>query len=272
MGEIATVVSVMGDDAYHEMASISLPSFLKNNVSADLFIFTDDVGKMSKLRSFGLDRVHVIDMLERFRENKDMIEDLTRKGLSEEEMRKHAEFYGHFYRQIFISSLIPIAEDYLKDKKYSHILKIDVDSYFAGGDMMLMVEEEIKKTPEADLYLIQRTNEWMCRYGKKTPGTGFTLWRKGSHFASSYVEQFAGGFQVSVLRQRENKLVCFIILDRPGYHFVYPFEKARQTNREFTREIASGFLPAYFHLFGKTILDKMKKLEEWFGDKTDKTA
>jgi len=272
MSEIATIVSIMGDDVYFKMASTSIPSFLKNNASADLFIFTDNIGRANKLKDISLGRVHIIDMPERFKEYENMIKDLTKKGVSEEVMKKHAEDFGYFHNQIFVAPLVPIAEDFLKDKKYSHILKIDVDSYFAGDDMMLMVKEEIRKAPGFDLYLVARKHDLMCHYGGGAPGTGFALWRKGSNFATRYLERFAGNFQNTILILRDKGLVRIKILHRPGYHFVYPFEKAKRTNRVFTKEIASEFLPAYFHLHGIDALENMKKLDGWFGGKSDETA
>jgi hypothetical protein len=272
MSGIATIVSIMGDDAYFKMATVSIASFLKNNTSADLFIFTDNIDKVSKLKNISPDRVHIVDMLDRFKECEEMIKDLSKKGCSEEEMQKHADHIGHFHRQIFVGSLVPIAEGFFKDKKYSHILKIDVDSYFAGGDMMQMVEEEIKKAPEFDLYLVKRTHDLMCHYAKGAPGTGFMLWRKESDFAPRYVEQYARSFQVTILKLRSRNLVRTKILSRPGYHFVYPFEKAKRINKEFTKEIASEFLPAYFHLLGSGALENIKIMDGWFGGTTDEAT
>lgn len=272
MNEIATVVSIMGDDTYFKMASMSIASFLKNNTLADLFIFTDNVDRINKLKNISPSRVHIVDMLERFKEYESMIKDLNKKGLNEEDVKYHTECFGYFHNQIFVASLVPITEDFFKNKKYSHILKIDVDSYFAGGDMMLMVKEEIRKAPGFDLYLVARKHDLMCHYGGGAPGTGFTLWRKGSNFATRYLEQFAGNFQNTILMLRSKKLVRIRILGRPGYHFVYPFEKAKRTNSVFTKEIASEFLPAYFHLHGNTALENIKKLDDWFGDKSDETT
>jgi len=272
MNEIATIVSVMGDDAYFKMASISLRSFLKNNVSADLFIFTDNFDRVDKLKNVSPGRVHIVDMPERFKRHKDVINDLIKRGTSEEDMKIHAEGFGYFHNHLFASSLVPIAEDYLKDRKYSHILKIDVDSYFAGGDMMVLVKEEIRSAPGFDLYLVARQHDLMCPYGGGAPGTGFTLWRKGSNFAVRYLERFTGNFQNTILRMRGKGLLHIKILDRPGYHFVYPFKNARETNREFTKEIASEFLPAYFHLSGRDALENMKIMDKWFGDESDETA
>ena len=264
MSEIATVVSIMGDEAYFKMASVSISSFLKNNASADLFIFTDNVGRVNELKNISPNRVHVVDMIEQFKKHQETIKDFIKKGCSEEDMRKHAERYGHFHRQIFITMIVPVAEDFFKDKKYTHILKIDVDSYFAGGDMMMMVREEIRRAPEFDLYLVTRTHDLMCRYGGGAPGTGFTLWRKGSSFAPRYIEQFGGSFQNTILMIRKKRLVRLKMLDRPGYHFVYPFARAKNTNREFTKEIASEFLPAYFHLSGNVVFEELEIMKEWF--------
>lgn len=272
MSEIATIVSIMGDDIYFKMASTSISSFLKNNASTDLFIFTDNIDRVNGLKDISPNRIHVIDMPEQFKEYESMIKDLTEKGVSEEVMKKHAEDFGYFHNPIFVAPLVPIAEDLLEDKKYSHILKIDVDSYFAGGDMMALVKEEIRRAQGFDLYLVARKHDLMCPYGGGAPGTGFALWRKGSDFAARYLERFAGNFQNTILTMRGKGLVRIKILDRPGYHFVYPFENAKRTNRVFTKEIASGFLPAYFHLHGIDALENMKIMDKWFGDKSNETT
>ena len=46
----------------------------------------------------------------------------------------------------------------------------------------------------------------------------------------------------------------------------YPFEKARRTSKEFTKEIAEQFSPAYFHLLGTHALENLEKMEKWFGE------
>ena len=265
MINIATIVCVMGDEAYFKMASVSIPCFLKNNTSANLFVFTDDVDRMNKLRNTITDEFHVVDMLKLHRGHESIVKDLLKKGCSEEFAKKHAERYGHFHKQIFVTSLIPIVEDFFKSKEYSHILKIDVDSYFAGGDMMLLVKKEIQKFPEFDLFLVERTHDLMCLYGGGQPGTGFVLWKKGSNFASRYIERFTDGFQRTILMLKNEHLVHTKILTRPGYHFVYPFTRANVMNREFTKEIASEFLPAYFHLSRHVIFEHMETMRGWFG-------
>jgi len=64
----------------------------------------------------------------------------------------------------------------------------------------------------------------------------------------------------------KHKIINIVMLNRPGFHFVYPFEKARRMNREFTREIAGQFFPAYFHLLGTNALENLERMEKWFGE------
>jgi len=78
MSGIATIVSIMGDDAYFKMATVSIASFLKNNVSADLFIFTDNIDRINKLKNISPDRVHIVDMLKQFKEHEDMINNMVK--------------------------------------------------------------------------------------------------------------------------------------------------------------------------------------------------
>ena len=48
MIEIATVMCVAGDPVFFKFASYSIPSFLRNNTSTDLHIFTDRPKEIEK--------------------------------------------------------------------------------------------------------------------------------------------------------------------------------------------------------------------------------
>ena len=123
MTEIATIVSVMGDDMFFKMAQISIPSFLENNASSDLFVFTDNVDKINKLRHIPPNRLHAIDMIERFKAHRELL----KRARVEEDAKTQMDRYGRIHRQLFIAPIVPVAEEFFKDKKYSHILKIDID-------------------------------------------------------------------------------------------------------------------------------------------------
>ena len=113
MTEIATIVSVMGDDVFFKMAQISIPSFLRNNASADLFVFTDDVDRINELKNISLGRLHTIDMSEQFKLHGDLI----KRARVEEDAKTQMDRYGRIHRQLFIAPIVPVAEEFFKDKK-----------------------------------------------------------------------------------------------------------------------------------------------------------
>lgn len=261
MNDLAVVVSVAGEERYFEFASYFIPSFLKNNPITDLFVFTDNAGEIRKISV----KPEIIDLEACFAKHPDVVKELEKRGLSDVDMEDHTGRYGFLHHHIFVSALLPIAENYLKSERYSHILKVDCDGYFAGGDMISLLKEDIKRDGEYDLYLVERKHRFMQSYGG-SPGVGFTLWRKGGDFIPAYIGDFHRSEQVTILGLVKTRRVRARILTRPGYHFVRPFWQAKNRGWTFTKEMASQFLPAYFHLYGVHALENLKKLEEWFGN------
>ncbi len=135
--------------------------------------------------------------------------------------------------------------------------------------MMALVRTDIDQYDFADVFLVERRHPLMAQYGGGMPGSGFTLWRIGSQFISEYIKWLKSSQQVTILNLRQGHGFHIKILARPGYHFVRPFEKAGVTGVEFTKKEASQFLPAYFHLHGKTALANVIKLDEWFGENSN---
>lgn len=265
MVKIATVMCVVGDSIYFKFASFSIPSFLRNNITTDLCVFTDKPGKINKYSHFS-DRMKVVGIKEYFDEHPEIINIFKTKGRTEEDMLRHKEAYGYMFRDVFPAAMPPMAEETLRDKGYTHILKIDSDSYFAGGDMMAMVKTEVTNNPHIEVFLVERRHPLMHHYGGGVPGSGFTLWKIGGGFASEYIRSFSGSQQMTILAMRFSHQVAVKILTRPGYHFVRPFWKAKQSGGEFTKEMALPFLPAYFHVHGQIALEGFAKLDKWFGE------
>lgn len=259
MNEIATVVSVAGEEAYFEFAAVSIPSFLRNNRSTDLFVFTDNVEKIKRLGSLITERLYIVDLKKCFARQRDMVQRLETIGVPDSEMADRTKRYGFLHHHVFVSALLPMAEYFMQDEeKYTHILKIDIDSYFAGGDMMGLVRRDVSQCEDHDLFLVERKHKLMEAYG--APGVGFTLWRKGSNFISEYINRFHSTEQTTILDLYKKNKVKTKILKRPGHHFVRPFWK----RDNLTKDMLEEFLPAYFHLHGIHARENMKKLEKWF--------
>lgn len=267
MAKIAAAMCVMGDPVYFKFASYSIPSFLRNNTQTDLYVITDTPEKVEKYQPLS-ERLAIKDMREYLNENEEMIKEFEGKCRSREALKSRNERYGYEFRDIFPVIMPLMVEDVLKGKDYSHVLKIDSEGYFAGGDMMALVRDDVERASTADFFLVERKHPLMEHYGGGMPGSGFTLWRIKGRFIAEYIRSFTGGQQLTILNMRSSPRVNVKILTRPGYHLVRPFAKAEATGKVFTKEMAEAFLPAYIHLFGKNALRHYKTLEEWFGEES----
>lgn len=265
MANIVAAMCVAGDPMFFKFASYSIPSFLRNNTSTDLHVFTDRPEKIEKYQRLSA-KLTINDINKYFDENKKLVEQFKSKGRTRKILRNRLENYGFNFEDTFPVIMPIMAESVLKGKGYDYILKVDSDGYFAGGDMMAMVNADILNCPFSALFLVERKHPLMAHYSGGIPGSGFTLWKIGSRFISEYMQNFASSQQVTILNMRWSRNIFVKILKRPGYHFVRPFWKAKTVGGEFTKEIASQFLPAYFHLHGQIALEAYEKLEEWFGE------
>jgi len=267
MIKIVVAMCVVGDPIYFKFASHSIPSFLRNNTDTDLRVFTDKPDEIKQYLCLS-NRLGIIDIKDYFDNYPETVKKFRQKGRTEEDMHKHKEFYGYDFRDVFPATMPMMAEEMLKDKFYTHILKIDSESYFAGGDIMTMIKKEVESMPHVELFLVERKHPAMQHYGGGVPGSGFALWRIGSRFISEYYANFDGSQQMTILAMRFSNKVDTKTLQRPGYHLVRPFWKAEDTGKEFTKKMAEEFLPVYIHLYGKNALRYYEILEEWFGEKS----
>lgn len=265
MINIAAVMCVVGDPMFFRFASYSIPSFLRNNIDTDLRVFTDKPEKINRYLRLS-DRIGIVNIKDYFGNHPENISHFRNKGRDEAAEQKHKEEYGYMFRDVYPAAMPAMAEEMLRGRGYTHILKIDSDSYFAGGNLMAMVKTEVLNNPHIEVFLVERRHPLMHHYGGGVPGSGFTLWRVGSGFVPEYIRSFSGSQQVTILAMRFSHKVVVKILTQPRYHFVRPFWKAKLTGKEFTKETALQFLPAYFHMHGQIALEGLAKMEEWFGE------
>jgi hypothetical protein len=258
--KIATVLSVCGHAKYFEYASYSIPSFIKSNPNHDLFVFTTNIDYFKEWDFFS--QATFINF-EKALKNvpKVVIEHIERETLGQ---MKSFVYQDRRHTHYYVSMLMPVAHEYLKYKsEYTHILKIDCDSYFVGA-MMNMVTAEVAAV-DYPLYLVERKHEQMLvrhRSEGFEVGVGFTLWRKHSSFMNAYVNNFEIDEQRTISgKLYAKKCMPVKILQRPGYHFVYPFKR----NPRFDKRLADRFIPAYFHLTGTKIVEHQKLFKKWYG-------
>jgi ribosomal protein L13E len=257
---IATVMSVCGHKKYFEYAKYSIDSFQHSNPGYSLFVFTTNKSYFNDC-IFSSD-VHFINFEEMLkRVPKAVVQHIEKETLAQ---MKDFIYQDRRHTHYYVSMLMPMAHTYLKDiSLYTHILKIDCDSYFVGR-MMDMVLKEIEVV-DYPLYLVERQNEHMLvRHNTEgfKVGVGFTLWKKESSFMNAYINNFEVDEQRTISgKLYEKRCIPVKILQRPGYHFVYPFKK----NPRFDKRLANRFVPAYFHLTGTNIVEHQKLLTKWYG-------
>lgn len=255
--KIVTCMSVAGHDRYFDFAKWSIPTFLHNCPRTELLVFTDRVDAIKALGK-GNPRLHALDFKRQF----DSVRMERVKALSKFNQSCPSYFDSSYnHNHILVAALLPMAHAYAVGHMpgVTHILKVDCDAFFAGGDLMASVEADVREAPAYDLWLVDRSHPLMGKDGMGRPGVGFTLWTVDGAFMPAYLSTFTGEEQKTILIIRRNMRTR--ILPRPGYHFVFPFH-AGHARVAYKREQLKPFLPAYFHVH----LDaEFQLLEEWFG-------
>lgn len=261
---IATVMSVCGDSAYFKMSKYSIGSFCHNNQNTQLHVFTDvlgDVwsdidfggGKMPMLYNFGFCiRKMKAEGDNRIQRIIDKIKDAT--------IDNNGVMHTHSY-----VALLPLLAEWFVDSEY--LMKIDVDSYFIGDVISSMKEWNLNAY---DLRLVKRSRGDIMKLYGGAPGVGMTLWKRGGSFVPRYVEEFDGNEQNTILSIAGYKGGLYDykssgLFTNESYHICYPFFQHEKLGKEFTKEIAESLAPCYLHIRGPNQIDKLKKLEGWFG-------
>lgn len=244
-------MSVCGDKKYFEMAEISIPSFLNNNPTAKLHIFTDkpkEIEPRYKCDVYDFNEaVKGIDKNTLFSLNTNKPDDFDNNGV----------IHSHSY-----VSLLPIIANKVCSGEL--ILKVDVDSYFLG-DICACLEglEEV----DSDLFLIERKRADIMKLYAGLPGVGFCMWRKSGKFVDKYIQEFDGYEQTTILKLHQSQGLKSCELTDWNLHICYPFYQALQNHKELTKKDIDTWIPCYLHVTGEDQpqINKLKQLEYWYG-------
>ncbi len=248
---IDVVMSVCGDEKYFEMSKISIPSFLRSNPSAKLHVFTDkpkEIEPSYKCEVYDFDEaLKAVDKEQLFSLSKTP-KDFANNGVT--------------HHHLFVSALPLVAQRVCSSEL---ILKIDVDSYFAG-DMMKCVEGF--KEVDADLFLIERKREDIMKLYAGLPGVGFCMWRKDGKFIDQYVERHNGHEQQTILDMHMSEGIRSCEIQAPNFHICYPFLQSKRLGKKLTKKDLDCWIPFYVHVSGEDEpqLDKLKRLDKWYAD------
>jgi hypothetical protein len=246
---IEVVMSVCGDDQYFEMSKISIPSFLRSNPTAKLHIFTD--------RPKEIEPTYKCEVYD-FNEAVKNIDKPTRYAME----LKMADFdnNGVFHSHANVALLPLLAERVCSSDA---ILKIDVDSFFVGD--ICNAVEGLLRAINVDLILVERTRgDVMVPYGG-LPGVGFLMWERGGRFVPGYTHFFTGNEQETILALYAEGVLSSGTISEFNYHICYPFKRAEQLGTRLTKKIIDKWIPFYIHVCGPGQIEKLKKLENWYG-------
>ena len=108
MINIAAVMCIAGDPMFFKFASYSIPSFLRNNTSTDLHVFTDRPEMIEKYQRLS-ERLTINNLNKYFDENKELVEKFKSKGRTREILRTRLENYGFNFEEVF-PVMMPIME------------------------------------------------------------------------------------------------------------------------------------------------------------------
>lgn len=258
---IAVVMSVCGAQEYFDCASISIPSLLRTCPGVTLYVITD---RLEEIRVYGgLGDVRLIHYnSEKTWEDAAKVIRSTKSKWTEFRRRKWNSDGKWSHISNYIGTIIPIAQHVISQTcQFTHILKVDCDSYFAGEGYMDKVLEETVSGHE--LYLAQRVHPEMVCQKSLNPGVGFYVWSIKGRFARQYVDQYLHNEQSTINCQLKGRWKK-VLATHPGYHFVYPFVK----NPDFGKADAERFLPAYFHLnmFQANAYKNLLRMDRWFNE------
>lgn len=251
--KIAVIMSVCGHQQYFDYAYYSINSFIKNCSDEKLYILTDNREKLKQYESKNIIIWNFSELLYKYR-------DKICNIVSKSDYGDCYDYFGYIHKHYFVSALLPIMHFELQQNNFQYILKIDCDSYFAGGNFLNIARTYISPEHFYDLYMVKRDNPFMQLYHNMQVGVGFTMWKLDGEFINKYIEKFNGIEQESIWEAM--KWIKIREIDDARLHFVMPFETdSKKCEIKCSKDDLLQYLPAYFHVHD---IVNMEKFKSWF--------
>ena len=176
------------------------------------------------------------------------------------------------------SSLKPLIMDKVIDEfspESKYVLSLDADTLFSGNILNKVIKKLNKVEHKFDLYMVERTDPRLSLVGAKSPGSGFTLWKREGNFIKLFKKAYrskhagkGGGSQdlINILRKR----IPSMLFRDPLLHFVSPDYKFNvKKPMSYTPEEILKLKPAYIHLHGANSYDRLVRFRKIFREQGD---
>jgi len=171
------------------------------------------------------------------------------------------------------SSLKPLIMDKVIDEfspESKYVLSLDADTLFSGNILNKVIKKLDEVKHKFDLYMVERTDPRLSLVGAKSPGSGFTLWKREGNFIKLFRKNYGpgcagrGGGSQDLINRLRKKIPSMLFKD-PFLHFVSPDIRCRKVNkRELTNKEILTYKPAYIHLHGANSYARLQRFEKLF--------
>lgn len=258
---IISPIIIACKERYAKCAEISIETFLKYH-DVPLYVVVDEIGvkRLSKIKSKNF------FMIQLGKYRKDV-----------EKAVEFANFFTYDYDEIgdhdrAYSTLKPLIMDRVItdiSPKSEYILSLDADTLFSGNILNTVVSELNKVNHKFDIYMVERSDPRMLRGKARSPGSGFTLWKRKGKFIPLFQKRFKGKPTGTGSQNLINQLRGAIpsrLFRNPLLHMVSPdLQNPHLTDKEILK-----MKPAYIHLHGKDCHKRLLKFKKIFeGGKID---
>ena len=253
-------VTICCGKIYADFASISIRSFTKHH-SEKLLVLADVLSEKVLLSS-GIKNIEILNIEKYERMAKNAL------NIKEKFISKEAGGLPNGQHMQYLA-LKPVIMNYAVldiDPLTDYILSIDVDSYFSGNIITPTHKYLNANKDRFDVYLVSREDKRMhvtCN-GPLEIGTGYHLWKIKSNFIKMFIKRFPKRNYTCIGNQRIiNMLIketnSYVFKD-PMLHFVSPDLRNPNISDNEIKEIK----PAYIHLHGPNVLNRIKKFRKVF--------
>lgn len=244
-------------ERYAKLATVAIETYLKYH-NTPLYVVVDATGE--KLLSGFVSENLCLVSVKKYRE--EVIESVNMKNFYVFRYDKDGD-HDRVYSSLKPLIMNKVIADLAPQSRY--ILSLDADALFSGNILDKVALELNKIKHKYDLYMVLRRDRRMLQTKGKSPGSGFTLWKKESVFIPFFLKRYnevdagrKGGSQ-NLTNAIRGKMPSMLFTD-PLLHMVSPdLRNPRLTDQEILK-----MKPAYIHLHGENSYKRLLRFKAVF--------